>query len=255
MTYFLISLILVSYIAINVLSSSNFDNLEQYITARNELIEDDKSRSLGCDVVLTDKELKANKIIMSIKTEELDRGFEDPNNFTVAHHYFQRINQISQSKLFKMLKKMPKGAVLHSHDGGLVTSQFFVDVTYYDHLWQCDVELSAKKFKFSLEKPTIDSCQWLLVKDERNRLGNRTYDAEIIKQFEFYTESPYTDYPNNDVAWVKFFQILDASEGLISYRPVWEEYFKSALSNYFADGIQYIEIRGSPMNASYQVIE
>lgn len=248
MTHFHLRLILVSCIAINVLCSSNFDNTEQYIKARNELIEDDKARSLGYDIVLSDKELKANEIIMAIKTEELDRGFEDPDNLTAAHHYFKRINQISQSKLFKVLKKMPKGGVLHSHDGGLVTSQFFVDVTYYDNLWQCDVEMGAKKFKFSLEKPTTGTCEWLLVKDERNRLGNRTYDAEVIQQFEFYTENPYTDYPNNNVAWVKFFKILDASGGLISYRPVWEEYFKSALNNYFADGVQYLEIRGAPMN-------
>lgn len=89
-----------------------------------------------------------------------------------------------------------------------------------------------------------------MVRDERHRLGNRVYDEMAIKHFDFFTEDPYNVYPNNDVAWVKFFQIFDSYAELLAYRPVWEEYFRNALKGFLADGVQYVEIRGYPLIVS-----
>lgn len=84
--------------------------------------------------MLTDKKFKANNVIMTIKHEEVDHGLADPHNFIPSHHIFNRLDEISNSKLFHILKKMPKGGILHTHDGELLNSQFFVDITYRDNV-------------------------------------------------------------------------------------------------------------------------
>lgn len=244
----LLATIIIIFGVTSLCYNNNYVNKDQYIKNRNELINVDRSRSLGYDIMLTERELEANNIIMTIKHEEMDRGFVDPHNYTPSHHIFNRFDQISNSKLFQILKKLPKGGILHTHDGELLNSQFFVEITYRDNVWECRNSSTSSFLKFSLLQPVVEpNCKWLSVKDERDRLGNKTYDSLIIKNFDFYTENPYVEYPNNDVAWVKFFQIFKSYEGLLSYRPVWEEYFRKALKGILADGVQYVEIRGYPL--------
>lgn len=83
---------------------------------RKELLNSELKLSFGHDVKLNANELRANKIIMDAKEIELKNGLENPFHFNPSRHFFEVLNATKQSKLFKMIQKMPKGGILHIHE-------------------------------------------------------------------------------------------------------------------------------------------
>ena len=85
-------------------------SLEKYHEMRAEYLNTHLSRALGSDVLLNEEEQQFNTILMDLKAEELERGFENPFNFTPARHFFDTMKSVESSQLFKLIRKMPKGA-------------------------------------------------------------------------------------------------------------------------------------------------
>lgn len=86
----------------------------KYEEIRREFMQKHLSRALGSDVELNEEEQKLNEIIMSLKAEELNRGFQNPFNFTPARHFFDVKKSVESSPLFKIIQKMPKGLCVQS---------------------------------------------------------------------------------------------------------------------------------------------
>lgn len=91
-------------------SHSKRPSLDKYLELREDLLNKHLSRGLGSDVLLNEDEQQFNSIIMDLKADELARGFENPFNFTPARHFFDAMKSVESSQLFKLIKKMPKGA-------------------------------------------------------------------------------------------------------------------------------------------------
>lgn len=90
-----------------------------YLEMREKLVQKHANHALGSDVKLTEEEEQFNEILMEFKSEELTRGFENPFNFTPSHHFFDVLKSVEKSPLFNLIRKMPKGSVLHAHDTAL----------------------------------------------------------------------------------------------------------------------------------------
>lgn len=43
--------------------------------------------------------------------------------------------------------------------------------------------------------------------------------------------------------WHRFEQVLTRANGLINYKPVFSDYFYEALEEFYADNVQYVEVR------------
>lgn len=223
---------------------------EDYFKMREELIELERKRSLGYDIELTSNEKLANEIIMKAKNDEFDNGFNNPESFNPSRHIFHVLNQVNSSKLFNYLLKMPKGAILHAHDTALMTSaDYLVSYTYYEDLWECrDPSTNRIEFfKFSLSKPEVSEClfEWKRVNAERARIGKEIYDADVRTHLTLLNDDPLKEYTNINVVWQALMKIFGVAESLITYRPVFESYFERVLIQYYEDGVQYLEFRGT----------
>lgn len=245
--------VIVLSVILNVLCYNNINTKSEFDLLHYELIDEEQKRSFGSEIELNENELKANDIIMKIKHEEIDRGFLNPDNYTANHHYFNRYDQIEKSELFQILKKMPKGGVLHAHDSGMMTPDFFLSVTHWDNLWSCKSG-TRTSFKFATIQPVdeLSDCDYVNVADQRKQQGEVSFDEDMIKNFQFNTDNPYVEYPNNQIAWDKFFGVFRSCKSLLAYRLVWEEYFRQALKNYYDDGVRYLEIRGNPVEVFFK---
>lgn len=93
-----------------VMDTSERPNFEKYKALRQDLLDLHLERALGADVVLNEQEKKFNAILMSLKAEEITRGFQNPFNFTPARHFFDVLKSVESSPLFKLIAKMPKGS-------------------------------------------------------------------------------------------------------------------------------------------------
>ncbi|XP_046964006.1 adenosine deaminase 2-like [Vanessa cardui] len=221
------------------------DNVfEKNIKERNYLLKKELDMMLGNDIDLSDSEEQANKVIMKLKNNELDYGFNNPQYFNYSKHFFEYKDDIKKSELFKIIKNMPKGAVLHAHDTGILSPDYVLSLTYWDDLFVCFEEENIL-FLFSLDKPK-SPCKtvWQLMKHARYSSGNvEKFDAELRKHFTLVIKDPNRVYTDINVVWSKFQQYFIKTSPLFCYKPVWEQYFYDTLKALRDDNVMYLEIR------------
>lgn len=223
---------------------SHRPSYEQYIASRETVFNQENSNNFESDVKLNPKEARANAIIMAVKNAELDDGFKKPQTFAPSRHFFEVLDRINKSKLFKIIRKMPKGGILHAHDTALCSTDYLVSLTYREHLWQCnDSNNTIVSFKFSRNTPEfVNGCKWLKVADERERVGRVEYDAYIRSNFTLFTNDPHK-FSDINVVWNEFMGLFIRFEPLVTYAPVFKDYYKQALKEMMQDGVQYLELR------------
>lgn len=223
-------------------SASKRPSLEEYKKLRSKLVQNEESRGFGSKIKLNANEVLANNIIMAAKSKEFDEGLKVPHLFTPSQHFFSVLEKIRKSELFKLLEAMPKGGVLHAHDTALCSTNFLVNLTYKDDLWVCsDKEHDTKLFLFSKKKPAEEKeCSWELSSKVRQDRGAEKFDEYLRGKFSLYPTKKFDDV---NAAWVEFVKIFGLLNGLLFYAPVWAEYYYNALTEFYADGVLYLEFR------------
>lgn len=237
------------HIQSSAMPASHRPSFAEFLEQRNAVAQLERSTNFECDVsALTDKEQRANEIIMEEKRSLLTIGHANPHLFHPSRHFFDVMDQIRASKLFKILRQMPKGGILHAHDTALVSIDFIVSITYREHLWQCNdtVTNSIVLFKFSRSVPKSEKENhvWHRVSDERDRRGIDRYDAHIRSLFTLRTENPTVAYRDINDVWNKLTSIFILLDPLVLYVPVWRDYYTQTLKEAFEDNVQYVEFRG-----------
>lgn len=219
---------------------------DTYRTVRDAFFHYEEARSLGFDVELNSRELQANETIMGAKLKEYTEGEITPHLFKPSQHIFDVLDAINQTELFQLLKRMPKGAVLHAHDTALCSTEAIIALTYRDNLWICQQtgDLSANALRFSKLKPealtTRQSCDWQLLSEVRTQYGTERVDKYLAERLTLY---PTTNFQDGNAAWARFMEIFGLLDGLLMYAPVWADYYYKALEEFLADGVQYLEFR------------
>lgn len=221
--------------------------LNEFLEQRKTIFKEENDRYLGSQIILTEKEEKVNEILMKAKNEEVSLGFGNPKTFLAAKHMFEVLSDIESSRVFKILRKLPKGGILHAHDTALLSVDKIIKFTYRDALWiSGDVYKSLPKLMFSVNKPTQENNTdpWELVKDVRAKYGNVEFDTALRKHFTLFCKNPTCAYRDIDEVWSKFMSLFAAIDPIILYEEIWMEYFYQALEEMLQDGVQYLEFRG-----------
>ncbi|XP_026672252.1 adenosine deaminase 2-like [Ceratina calcarata] len=215
-----------------------------YTRLRNEILEYERRLMIGANLSLSDVERAANKILMKAKQEELHAGFKDPRLFAPARNFLEAKNDIDGSKVFQLIRHMPKGAVLHSHDTALVSSDYiYYNVTFRNDLYAC-IEKDTVELRFF--RVPDNSCSWELLKDiRRDPTRGEIVNDMIRKRMSMRCDDPTSSYPNVDRAWHKFIDIFAFVGPLLTYRPVYEDYFLEALNQLYEDNVMYLELRST----------
>jgi len=90
-------------------SSSYSISKQQYLNERKALIDFEKHTRTGGALQLKEAELKLNDSLMQWKWKEIEEGHEMNGTFPPAVHFFQAKKLIEQSRVFKLIRLMPKG--------------------------------------------------------------------------------------------------------------------------------------------------
>lgn len=231
-------------LASSLASAAFVGSFKQYNATRNRFLERAFRQSLGSNLLLSPLEEKANSILMASKNAEINAGFVNPAAFAPALHIFDALELIQSSKVFQMLQKMPKGGVLHSHDTALASTAAVMNLTYTPGLWILgDVNGSPQLIFSDVQPPSVNGVDWQLVADVRQ--SDSTFDADLAKHLSLYTPDPLVKYHTINDVWNSFGGIFGVVTPLLTYQPVWEQYFYDALTQFLADGVQYLEFRGT----------
>ncbi|XP_017003528.2 adenosine deaminase 2 [Drosophila takahashii] len=201
--------------------------------------------TMGQKIRLNDRELEANKVIMAVKKKEIVKGLLDPSKFTPGQHIFKTLTEVRKSPIFNLIKKMPKGGVLHAHDTALCSTEYLISLTYRENLWICTADEGCKAiaFRFSKGKPTqkpLEKCSWEPMAEFRERRGEDNVTVYLRRRFSMY---PFSKFVSNNQAWAHFMGIFILLDGLLCHAPIWAEYYYNALKEFSEDGVQYLELR------------
>ncbi|XP_025828831.1 adenosine deaminase 2-like [Agrilus planipennis] len=114
------------------------------------------------------------------------------------------------------------------------------NLTYRSNLYACFQNGSFQLRFFS--EPDL-SCNWTLL--AKLRQEDASLDDFIRSKLTLVVDNPETRYRTEREVWAAFLDILDIVTSLITYRPVFEDYFYRALEELYEDNVMYLEFRGA----------
>ncbi|KAF5290658.1 hypothetical protein FQR65_LT01948 [Abscondita terminalis] len=213
-----------------------------YWSERHEFIQKQETDMLGSSIILNQKEEKVNEILMKMKHKEYDDGFEHPETFAPSLHFFQGRPLIDKSGVFKFLQKVPKGGALHGHTTAMVSSDYMYKLTYRSNLYGCIID-GILHLKFLNDTHQDHKCNWMQL--NVLRVLNPAFDSWLLSQINLYTENPKAKYNSINDVWDAFQNMFTVVKGLVTYRPVFEDFFYQALKELYDDNVMYLEYRGT----------
>lgn len=171
-------------------------------------------------------------------------GFITGSSFLPSHNFMAVIPRIEKSEVFKILRDMPKGGVLHAHETAIASLDYRLNnLTYRENLYVCD-ENNTLQLKFF--NKTDDTCDWKLLSEVRQDPARAdAINERIRRSLTMITENPKSVYTTVDKAWQKFDSIFAFMRNLVSYRPVYEDLYYRNLQEFYEDNIIYAEIRST----------
>ncbi|XP_037306457.2 adenosine deaminase 2-A [Pungitius pungitius] len=210
---------------------------------REALIRREASMQTGGRLQLSDAEQRLDAALFQMKQKEMGRA-----DFPPAMHFFKARPLIRTSPVFDLLRKMPKGGALHVHDFAMVDVEWLVkNATYRPHCYMCSTDKRSVRFVFSSRLPeALPRCSpWTLLENLRAKMVNTTdLDNSIMGNMTLFTnQDPDMLYPSQDVVWDRFEQAFAALWGLVTYAPVFRDYYYQGLTQFYTDNVMYLELR------------
>lgn len=224
---------------------ANTSKSDSYWTKRKQILEKENRLSLGGDVSLTVKEMLANEGLLKLKKGDFIEDLKNISSYPPQGHFFQTKEKIEKSKVFSILKMVPKAASLHTHLLAAVSFEYlFNNLTYRENLYACVFNERLKLKFFSLENQS-DLCRWELIENLRKK--NDSYNDWVRNQLSLQVENPREIYTDIHVVWKVFRGIFSTTFDLFSYRPIFVDYIHQVLNELHSDNVFYVEFRGVPL--------
>ncbi|KAG4427099.1 hypothetical protein IFR05_017418, partial [Cadophora sp. M221] len=254
-------------------------NRDVYKQTLEALQLEEKSRAFDAQLTAasSDIEKTAAEIVQKIRAYDWDNTYGKPLNVTgkrvQGEHFLGNVDLINKTELFKIAKKMPKGAHLHIHFNSCLPAKFLVKQAR---------DIKAMYIRSTLPLTTrqnwIDSRISFMVmtpheathvKDSDGNkqsvdLGN-VFDEDYVsnrwmpyKQFQrqfFFRddsgqmkmhiseEEAHGTRQTSRGIWKKFNHRTQMMKGLFAYEFAFRNYTRACIMDFVQDNIQYAEIR------------
>uniref|UniRef100_D3TQW6 Salivary secreted adenosine n=1 Tax=Glossina morsitans morsitans TaxID=37546 RepID=D3TQW6_GLOMM len=217
-------------------SESNAD----YLARRSELLQMEDGLRLGAGVKLNEKEIKVNNLFKTLKDKELLNGYINPERNVPGIHFFKGKSQMeNDSRVFRLLKNMPKGAALNLHTMASVSSEWIAqNISRTPGLLNCTSKDGTIILTF--RKKTNMACT--TVSEEREKYGSE-YDKLFESLFNLYSPTPEVTYPTKKEIWNRYKTMYYTIFDVINYLPVFRTFHWHMLEQLYDDNVMYAEIR------------
>lgn len=221
----------------------------EYLESRRALIQSEQALRIGgSGSGLSPDERRVDELLMREKRALMEAARLNGSDFAARHNFLDAAvrEAMENTTAFHIIRRMPKGGILHTHDESITSIDWLVkNVTYRDHCYMCVDSTYNVNFHFYDSPPANDSdCPWRLVSEYRTQCGDTSaFDQSLHDNITMVTRDPGRRYPNIDAVWAKFMDYFAKVEGLMLYAPVFEDYLWEGLRQIREDNVQYVEIR------------
>ncbi|CAL1540502.1 unnamed protein product [Lymnaea stagnalis] len=223
----------------------------QHLDKRAKVIAEEVQMRIGGKLTLTAEEARLNKFIMSEKHRMIDGSRLNRTDYLSAFSFFKSKSFVETTPIFKIIKKMPKGAALHLHDLALTSLDWLVkNATYRDNVYMYKdsdsfVHLSmfqtppSDKRKYTVK---IFRCLFFQCKSQ-SVIPIFDYPT-ILDGISMLSSDPLEKYPTLTQVWNRFNLYFSQVTGLVFNVNVMRDYYWRGLQEFHEDNVQYIELRG-----------
>lgn len=217
-----------------------YQDVDDYMKARKRLIQAELAMRFDAGITLSSEEKEANRKLMLLKQKELERTRE---YFPPAHNFLKSKTRrlINQSPILEIMKRMPKGGILHVH--GFLMGDFRWLVKQATYLPNCYIyvgknEKLAKGKLQIFQEPPGDG--WRLISELRQTADNvQEFDEELYQSVTLGEE----DLDQPDI-WEEFSNCFRRFVGMFS-DETWDGYLRKTLRDLIEENVQYVETRSS----------
>ncbi|CZR53108.1 related to cecr1 protein [Phialocephala subalpina] len=174
-------------------------------------------------------------------------------------------DKMEKTKLWQIIRKMPKGALLHAHMDAMVDFDYLFDVLLEErgmHI-HCVTPLDTKvaregapiKFKFCKAEKGSGMSIWssdyksdtpiLLSKAvEAFPEGGRTGFLAWLKDRCTITNTESIEHHHGvDAVWRKFSSVFTILNTIIFYEPIFRKFMRRMMAQLLADGVKWVDLR------------
>ncbi|KAI0179146.1 Metallo-dependent hydrolase [Hypoxylon sp. FL1284] len=253
--------------------------MQKYIKGREALIEQENTQrsdasfrknlspiaKRACDIVARIREEEKNTVWTPQLEDALAREAE---NITVHPGMMFSLSKrrMEGTKLWRIVRRMPKGTLLHAHLDAMVDFRHMIDVV----LATPGMHLSADRsldgpaardaallnFRF-FERPRVDGDLWgpgyapgthvLLtrVADAYPEGGRAGFVEWLYGRCTISRTDAVSQHHGVDEIWQKFYRCFRVVNSMLHYEPVFRRFMRRLLSLLAADGVAWCEIRFS----------
>lgn len=217
-----------------------YENVDDYMKARQQLIQAELGMRFDVGIKLTPQEEEANSKLIGLKQVEFERT---KNYFPPANSFLksETRRQIDQSPILDIMKRLPKGGILHVHGMAMGDFRWLIEhVTYlpYCYIYQGEDEPPRMGSLRVFAEPPGDG--WFLVSDLRKAVDDvEEFDQELYRSITLGEE----DLSQPDI-WAEFIKCFVRFRGLLNENTIREKYSRKMLKDLISENVQYIESRG-----------
>ncbi|KAL0946743.1 hypothetical protein HGRIS_012921 [Hohenbuehelia grisea] len=248
---------------------TNSAELDKYHAEREALIAEDRAlRRDHTRHAPSDAEARADQVIRNIRAEEAatiwKAEYPDILHPFPGMEFLNGRSIIMKTKLFKILHKMPKGALLHSHLDATVNAAHLLKFALEHPALHVKVPTTLttaslksilpvfqalpKEEYSSLTSLSDSPDQWVPLTSARNNFpqefgGPEGFDNWVISSMTINPNEAYGTHNTITKIWEKFTSTFVVSTGLIRFAPIFRPYIKEFFLTSVDDGISYVEPR------------
>ncbi|KAG8786706.1 hypothetical protein FRC16_001648 [Serendipita sp. 398] len=249
-------------------------DLTSYLAQRAQLIAEDTSLRVDLKKLasLTPTESAAESIVRKIRNAEAEKIWshknEDLEHPFPGMAFLTAKTTIESTRLFKIVKDMPKGALLHAHLEATVDARVLLElaIMYENICVRTSGRVTAENIGSILPdfyvmpkgveydtSPSITSEGYnpdshVSTAKARNDWpealgGPEGFDTWVIRGLTINPQEAYGTHNTAIKIWDKFITCFSVSRGILGYEPVYRRFLRHLFESCVEDGISYAEIR------------
>lgn len=212
-----------------------------YNYERNRLINEDQILVSGRQKELGKFEQLVDVHLKKLKRSEFEAGLADPSNFAPSMHFFAARPLIEKSAVFRLLRSMPKGALLHGHTSALVSAAWIVqNLTYRTDVLRCESADGQMRLTF---RPLEHYHCVQVMEDRAAAPSSHEYDSQLEERLTLIVEQPQLVYSDTNTVWTAFERLFKIVRDLCTYEHTYRLWYWRLLQELYDDRLMYAEVR------------
>ena len=213
--------------------------MDDYLSARRSLMQRDSALYFDAEVRLSAEEKQLDNYLIRLR-RRMNEAYRANHFFPPARNFYASKKHMEQTELFQLLRRMPKGGILHLHSGAMG-----------DARWVIERAIALPEMHVFWEPTNEQYCYGQLHAYAPGQAPTGFQPVTAVNQMDpdfptkmldLLTFDASIDRDSVDI-WGEFEYVFQRISGFITYEKVGADYLIHGSELLIADNIQHAEFR------------